>query len=178
MPRKSSQIALGGAFSALCFVLMLLTGVIPFAMFALPALAGAMLIAVVVEVGARVAMMVYVSVSLLSAFIIADRMAAILFIFFLGYYPILKAKIECIGPRLLEMAVKFAVFNLSAVIAYQIAMSMFGAREALEQTGVFGRFGPLIILVFGNVVFFIYDVALTRYASIYTHRLRKRILRK
>jgi len=173
---KSSQIALGGAFSALCVVLMFLTGVIPFAMLALPALAGAMLIAVVVEIGAKTALMVYASVSLLSAFIIADRSAALAFIFFFGYYPILKSKLERIRLRVFEIAAKLAIFNLSAVAAYQIAICVMGMQEALEQM-MFGQYGPLIMLALGNVVFILYDLALTRYASVYMHRLRKRFLR-
>jgi len=176
--KKSSQIALGGMFSALCLVLMLLTGIIPFGIFALPALAGAMLVAVVVEMGAKTAVMVYVSVSLLSAFVVADRAAALMFILFLGYYPILKAKLENIHPRLIEMAAKFAIFNLSVIASYIAAMYLFGVREMFGQMDVFGQFAPVVLLVVGNAMFFVYDIALTRYASLYMHRLHRRLLRK
>ena len=177
MPKKSSQIALGGMFSALCLVIMFLTGVVPFAMFALPALAGAMLIAVVVEMGAKTAVMVYVSVSVLSAFIVANRAAALVFILFLGYYPILKAKLETCS-RSIEIAIKFAVFNLLVIAAYMLAIHLFGAQEALEQMDMLGQLAPVVLLALGNAMFFIYDIALSKYASLYTHRLRKRLLRR
>ena len=91
---KSKQIAAGGIASSLCLLLMFLTGVFPFATYALPAMAGTLLVVVVLELNRATAVMVYVSVSLLSLFIAPDKEAALVFIFFFGYYPILKGLIE------------------------------------------------------------------------------------
>ena len=44
MQKKSQQVALGGIATALCIVLMFATGMIPFSYYALPALAGLVLI--------------------------------------------------------------------------------------------------------------------------------------
>ena len=43
MGKKSTQVALGGLAAALCTLLMFLTGMIPFATYALPAAAGIVL---------------------------------------------------------------------------------------------------------------------------------------
>ena len=58
MGKKSTQVALGGLAAALCTLLMFLTGMIPFATYALPAAAGIVLVAVVVENGASTAALV------------------------------------------------------------------------------------------------------------------------
>ena len=85
MARKSTQVAIGGVAAALCLILMFCTGLVPFATYALPALSGVVLIAVVAEMGWRTAMVVYAAVALLSVGIVPDREAAMLFIFFFGY---------------------------------------------------------------------------------------------
>ena len=108
---KSKQVAAGGIASSLCLLLMFLTGIFPFATYALPAMAGSLLVVVVLELNRATAVMVYISVSLLSLFIAPDKEAALIFIFFFGYYPILKGLIEQIRIRPLELAIKYALFN-------------------------------------------------------------------
>ena len=179
MKRQSSSIALGGVFSALCLVLMFMTGMVPFATYMLPALAGAMLCAVVVENGAKVALMVYASVSILSLFIVPDREASMIFICFFGYYPILKEQLERIPRRVVEFVLKFALFNVAIVGGYLVLSFITGIPLLSEEMfGEFGRYTALVMLVLGNGVFALYDMALTRYLSLYIRWFRPRFLRK
>lgn len=178
MSRKSTQIALGGVFSALCLLLMFTTAMFPFATYAMPALAGAMLVAVVVENGTRTAVLVYISVSALSALIVPDREAVLMFIVFLGYYPIIKEKIEKIRPRPVEYLVKLALFNVTIVAGYLASTYLLGLPLLSEEMGEFGKYGAAMILVMGNVVFVLYDFALTRYISLYINWFKPRFLRK
>ena len=179
MSRKSSSIALGGVFSALCLVLMFMTGLVPFATYMLPALAGAMLCAVVVENGSKVALMVYASVSILSLFIVPDREASMIFICFFGYYPILKEQLERLPARALEYAVKFALFNLAIVGGYLILSLITGIPLLSEEMfGEWGQYSAIGMLLAGNVVFALYDIAVTRYLSLYIRWFRPRFLRK
>ena len=109
--KKSTQVAVGGLASALCLLLMFLTGMIPFTTYALPAMAGIVLIAVVIENGTQTAALVYVSVSLLSLFLSPDKEAALMFLCFFGYYPVIKAKLEQIRPKLLELLAKYGILG-------------------------------------------------------------------
>lgn len=84
---KSKQIAAGGIASSLCLLTMFLTGVFPFATYALPAIAGTLLVVVVLELNRATAVMVYVSVSLLSLFIAPDKEAALCSSFSLATTP-------------------------------------------------------------------------------------------
>lgn len=176
--RKSSQVALGGLMSSLCLLLMFMTGMIPFATFALPAMAGIVLVAVVVEMGRPTATMVYVAVSILSLFMCPDKEAAMMFIGFFGYYPIVQGVLERIKPRLLRMAAKFSVFNASILASYWVIINLFGLTEILEEMGTFGEWTLLATWLLGNWVFIMFDFALGRIAYAYVHVLRYRLFQK
>ena len=64
--KKTNRIALGGLMAALSVAAMLMTGIVPMADFALPAIAGIFLAPVVVEAGYKAAWLCYGAVSLLS----------------------------------------------------------------------------------------------------------------
>ena len=85
--KQSSKVALGGIFSALALVCMMLT-VIPALEFSLPALAGVVLIPVVLELGVPWGWLSYVCVGILSLLIAPNMEAKVLFVAFfdsLGY---------------------------------------------------------------------------------------------
>lgn len=176
--RKSTQVAVGGLTSALCLLLMFMTGMIPFATFALPAMAGIVLVAVVVEMGRPTAAMVYTAVSLLSLFMCPDKEAAMMFIGVFGFYPIVKGVLERIKYRFLRVAAKFAVFNISILASYWIIINLFGLTEILEEMGTFGEFTLLVTWLMGNLVFVVFDLALGRITYAYVHILRRRFFHK
>lgn len=178
---RSTQIALGGVFSGLCLVLMFMSSLFPFSEYAVPALAGAMLMIVYMENGSKVAWMVYISVSLLSLFTVPNLEAAFMFIGFFGYYPIVKFKIERLKSRFLQFVLKIGLFNLAMVAAYYILINLFGMSEVLEEFADYGDYmyiALLLLLFFGNVVMLIFDRALTNFALFYRYRLRNKLVRK
>jgi len=177
MVKKSTQVALGGLASSLCLLLMFMTGLIPFSTFAVPALAGMVLIAVVIENGYKAAALVYIATSFLSVFIVPDREAAMIFIFFFGYYPILKGKIEKFKSKILELTLKFFIFNISVVLAYVFIINILGIDDVLDNIGVIGKYSPLILLALGNIVFVIYDFALTNIIYIYIYKFRTMVFK-
>ena len=69
----SFKIALSGVFSSLAIVSMLLSYIIPTATYACPALAGIMLIPIVIEIGKGWALSTYAAVSLLSFVLIGNK---------------------------------------------------------------------------------------------------------
>lgn len=56
-----------------------------------------LLIAVVIELGAKWAWAVFAAISILSLFFAGDKEAALYFVMFFGFYPILKARIETLA---------------------------------------------------------------------------------
>lgn len=168
---------MGGIASALCLLLMLLT-IIPIATYTMPALAGMVLIVVVIENGYSTAWMVYAAVGFLSMFICPDKEAAMLFVGFFGFYPILKGKLEKIRVRAGEYAVKFLIFNVAMIANYLVIIYLFGMQEVLEEVGPLGQYSALVLLALGNVVFFVYDLALSKIIMAYKYVLRKKIFRR
>lgn len=162
--------------AALCTAVMVLTGLIPIGTYAMPALAGAVLIAVVAEAGAGWAMSVYAAVSLLSVFLAADKEAVLFFILFFGYYPVLKAVLEKrLRSRALRAAAKLAVFNAAAILEFWAAARLLGVP--VESYSLFGHPVPWIFLLAGNFVFLVYDYALSLLVAAYFGRLHKLVVR-
>lgn len=170
--------AIGGLSASLCLLLMFMTGLMPFATFALPAIAGAVLIVVVIENKASTAWIVYCAVSLLSVFIVPDKEAALMFIAFFGYYPIIKESLEKIKSKSVEYLAKFAIFNVAIISSYFIIINIIGLAEFNAEMGEFGKYGLLLFLALGNVTFLLYDFALTNLITLYIKVIRKKISRK
>ena len=169
---KSGKIALGGLLTALGVVLMFLTGLIPIGTYALPAIAGVLLMAVI-EIGAKWAWMIYAAVAVLSLLFAADKEAALLFVLFFGYYPVLKSFLERISNKVLSWISKFAVFNVAVVACFFLAVNFLQLPE--DSFTVFGIYLPWVFLILGNAVFLIYDIALSGLVATYVEKLHHRV---
>ncbi len=173
--KQTDKVALGGVLGALSLVCMLLT-VIPTATYALPAIAGLILVPLVVEWGVKFGFTVYAAVSLLALIIAPDKEAALLFVAFFGHYPIVKSVIERLRlQRMISWIVKLMVFNICVVAAYGLLVWLFSFP--MEEFAWFGVSLVWLILLLGNVVFVLYDIALTRVITLYIRRLRVPLLR-
>ena len=170
---KSGKIALGGLLTALGVVLMFLTGLIPIGTYALPAIAGVLLIVAVIEIGAKWAWMIYAPVAVLSLLFAADKEAALLFVLFFGYYPVLKSFLERISNKVLSWISKFAVFNVAVVACFFLAVNFLQLPE--DSFTVFGIYLPWVFLILGNAVFLIYDIALSGLVATYVEKLHHRV---
>ncbi len=141
MNNVSYKVALGGVISSLCIFAMFLTGIMPFLYLTLPMIAGALMTIIVTEVNIPWAFLTYASVSILSLFITFDKGAALIFILLFGHYPIIRYKLEKIHIRPLKNLVKLCIFNICAVVYYElicwalmILPMIFPFSESLEYT--------------------------------------------
>lgn len=175
MNKVSYRVALGGVVSSLCIFSMFLTGVMPFLYLTLPMIAGALMTIIVVEVNKSWAFLTYAAVSLLSIFVSPNKEAAIIFILLFGYYPIIKDSIEKLRFRLIRVMIKFILFNIIAVIDYQITLYILGVSDMADDFATFGKYGIYIFWIFCNFVFFIYDYALTGCVELYIKYLKPKI---
>lgn len=169
--KQSSKTALGGIVSALSVTLMMLTGVIPLMTYALPLAAGALLILMVIEINKQWAFIVYAAVSLLSVFVVPDKEASVFYIAFFGYYPIIKSTLEKNLNIVTEWVVKLLIFNSSTVAGYFFTTYVLGIP--FDETGEFGKYSLIILLVLANAVFIAYDIMLTRFITLYLRKFRK-----
>lgn len=169
--RNSTKTAVGGIIAALSVVLMMLTSVIPTLTYALPAISGVLLVVIVVEINKKWATGVYFVVGILSLLLLADKEAAVMYVMFFGYYPIIKAVFEKKFYKVISWILKFSVFNISMITAFLIVTYVFNIPfDEMEEYGTIAAWGLLGI---GNVVFVIYDIALTRLVTLYLLKWRK-----
>lgn len=174
---KSQKVALCGVMGALAAVCMTLGGFIPLATFVAPGIAGMLVLIAAIEFGYHTGFLLYLVIALLSLVFCPDKEMSCIFLFLLGYYPLLKAKLDEIKSKPLCIFLKFLLFNVSVISMYGILTFIFpipALREDFAETGTF----MLIFLLFaGNITFFIYDLAIQKIVWLYLHKYRSRILK-
>lgn len=155
---NAKNVALGGVLAALAVVVMCLGGLIPVATYVCPVLC-ALLLSVVLRVcGVRIAWAWFGAVALLSLLLGPDKEACAVF-FFLGYYPIIKPKLDRSPLRILWKAV---LFNGAATLMYVALIWLFGMAEIASELRELGLALGVATLILGNVTFFLLDRVLTR----------------
>lgn len=170
---KNSKITLCGVVSALCIALMFLNVIIPIMGYTIPAVAGVLLLFVLIETSASWAFMSYVTVSCLSILLLPEKSSALLFILLLGYYPLIKFYIDKCKIKILNLLIKFLIFNATAILYFIIATKIL--KIPAEEFQAFGISITWLLLLLGNITFFLYDFALKGVALKYMHSLHPKI---
>lgn len=171
--KNSSKTAMGGMIAALSLVIMLLTAVIPYLQYALPAMSGVLLVIMVIEINKKWALCTYAAVSILSFLILPNKEAAMMYFAFFGCYPILKPVLESrIKNNKLCWLIKALFFNAVAVAAYMIIIYVFGMP--LDELEEYGKWAIPILLGMGNVMFVLFDICITRLVTLYLHKWQKK----
>ena len=158
--------ALGGVLAALAVVIMALGGLIPIATYICPMLCMILLWVVLRQTGARVAWAWYAAVSILSLLLGPDKEAAAVFVF-LGYYPIVKPWLE---GRRCSWLWKLLLFECSMGLMYLVLIRVLGMGELGEEFKALGMAMNIVLLVLGNVTFFLFDRVLTLVQRKYTRK--------
>lgn len=166
----SYRVALGGIVSALCLLCMFLSGIMPVFYLILPMIAGVLLMLIAEEVSLEWAWLTYISVSLLSLFITADKEAALVFIMVFGHFPILRLYLEKLKFKILRWLIKLIAFNACIISYFYVTVFVFGIEQMLEEMNDFGKYGAIVLLVLANIIFVLYDINL--YAIYYIYKIK------
>lgn len=158
MKQQARHMALGGIFAALAVVIMAMGTLIPVATFVCPMLCMMLLRLVVMLCGARVGWAWYGAVSLLCLLLAPDKEAAAVFVF-LGYYPIVKPRLDRLKWGI---AAKLLLFNTAILVMYWILMNLLGMNEIAAEYAELGTVMTVLLLVMGNVTFILLDQILGR----------------
>ncbi len=169
--KNAKKVAFCSMMTALA-VMIMLSSYFPYITYSVPCFAGLMTMVVAFELSKRWAYGVYAASSVL-IFLFAEPEAKLLYIAFFGYYPVLKLSLEAVGSRVVQFVLKFVVFNAAVVLAYTIFSAALGVD--MSDMGDFGRYTSVILLIFGNVVFVIYDILIDRVAGFYAARLHRTV---
>lgn len=145
--------ALGGMLAAVAVVIMSLGGLIPVATYACPMLCSLTLFVVFCFCGKRIAWSWYFVVGILVMLFSPDKEAVLVFLT-IGYYPLIKFQID---RSKLAILWKLLYFNFSVFLAYGILIYLLGMQEIAAENMELGIVGLVIILLLGNVTFFLLD---------------------
>jgi hypothetical protein len=163
--KTTLKISFGGLLTALSVVVMLCGSFIPYLEITLAPIVSLIILFAVIETDDKTATVIYFLTSLISLIFISNKEPVILYAFFFGYYPIVKRKTESKFRFAVEMVIKFVVFNISIIIAYLILTFVF--KIPFDLTQDFYQYAVLAFFVLFNIVFILYDFALTRVISAY-----------
>lgn len=157
-PTAAGVVALGGVLAALAVAVIGMGTLIPVATYVCPMLCMLLLQVVFKICGSRMAWAWYGAVALLALILAADKEAAVVFAF-LGYYPILKPRLE---RRRLGLLWKALLFNGMTLLAYWLMLRVLGLEALVEEFSEMGAVLGAILLLLGNVTFFLLDRLLER----------------
>lgn len=164
MKTNAKQIALGGIMAALAITIMSMGGLIPVATYVCPMLCMLILSFVLQLCGGRIAWAWYGAVAILGLLMGPDKEAAAVFLF-LGYYPILKPRMDRMK---LQWLWKGLLFNAAILVMYWLLIHLFGMAQIAGDFDALGSVMLIVMLAMGNLIFFLLDKVLSRF------RLRKK----
>lgn len=153
-------------------VVIMLASYFPYLTYAIPGVAGVFVMVVAMELGAKWGYLCYV-VSALIVLFAGEMEAKLLYLLFLGYYPVLKGNLERIKNKSVQYLLKLAVFNVAAFVFYKLSVLLLSVDPSEYNLGF--KYGLIAFAVVANIVFCVYDFALSRIVTLYFVKYHDRI---
>lgn len=174
---QSRKTAFCGVLGAMSVTLLLVGNLLQIGTYAAPMVACFLLIPVQEEFGNRQALMLYLTVALLSLIGVPDKELTLFYDMVLGYYPVLKAVLDRLHSRVLRWGIKFLFFNLAVLVMYLLLLAVFAGPALRDEFATAGAAMLLLTLAVGNVSFVLCDFALDAVRLAYRLRLRPKLKR-
>lgn len=169
------KLSFASVLTALTIVCLYGSTILPTGKIALLALTSLCVLVTQAECGTRYALIQYAASALIGLLLVPTKFQSILFIAFIGYYPIVKSHIERLDKLWLEWIVKIFYFNAMLICLYFI-VKYFLLRYV--------SFGPIfdyvlshlvIVVAILELVFVFYDYLLSLMASYYNNVIKKKM---
>lgn len=177
-PKISYIVSLCGIMCGLALALMFVLGMIPMFEYISSAMAGILIWVIRDRLGVKYGLVSYLAVGLLCLLITPNYEASMMYLFLLGYYPILREYFQKIRLKILRIMSKLAVYAVGAVSAYMILIYVFGLAELLDDMDDFGKYGSIVLLGFGALAFLMYDRFLGLFDPFYQKFLKPKIMKR
>jgi hypothetical protein len=152
---------------ALGVVLLLLGSFVEVMDIAMAALASLLCIFAVIEYGGAAPWLVFSVTGVLSLVLLPNKTPAAMYIVFLGYYPIIKEKLERL-KKPISWLLKEVIFNLALVVMFFIVKFLLMPNVS-DPLWLY-----VALVVLAQITFILYDIALTRLITFYIIKLRHR----
>lgn len=162
------RIVVCGVLSALSVLILYLGAIIEVLDLSVSAIASLVVVLIVIEMGYSYAWLTYIAVSILSMIVLPQKLAAIFFAAFMGFYPIVKSYIEKMRSIALRWAIKILTANIALVIFF-FAIKIF-VPEELETDLMMWT-----LYIMALVAFVLYDIAISKLITAYFYKFRDRL---
>jgi len=171
----TKKITVASIMTALSIVCLFGSAYLPTGRIVLLSITSMCVLITVSQCGLHYGWLQYVATSVLALLLIPFKLQVILFILFLGYYPMLKLHIEKIGKLWVEWIVKILFFTSLLIVSYFILKYFllryisFGAilEIVLAHTA--------LVVVIAEIVFVLYDYFLSFFAQFYNENIKNKI---
>lgn len=167
MNKRTQNIAIGGICLAGSVLSVFLASIIPGVELTLYAVSSLFVAVVILEAGMRGGWMMYSGTILLCLILIPNKLALVPYIFFFGFYGIIKFYAEQNRRPAIQLGIKAAVFLVVFGIGYFFFKEIFFGNIHLPDF-------PLPLLILAGLAFVIlYDFIFTQLIQIYRKRIRR-----
>ncbi len=177
-PKISYIVSLCGIMCGLALAMMFFLSMIPAFEYISPAVAGLLIWVIKDQLGVKYGLVSYISVGILCLLFTPKLEASMMYVFLLGYYPIIRQFLHKIKSKVLMWIVKLVVYAVPCVLCYLLLIYLFGMAELLEDMGEFGTYGGLVLLAFGAVAFIAYDIFLGLFEPFYEKIMKPKIIKR
>ncbi len=165
---RTGRMALGGILTAGSLAILWLACMVPSGQIGVTAVAGLFPVVMVLQVGRSGALLCWAATSLLALLLLPSKSIALLYLCFMGIYPILKSLLEMKVGSVAEWLGKLVFFNVVLFLLWRMAGALLLAQLPDWMTSK-----TLLLHGAGSVVFLVYDVALSRLIYGLSGRLRQ-----
>ena len=167
---NARRVTLCAMFCALGVVLMYLGSIIEVLDLSTAVLASLLGVIVVIEYGGPWPWAVWGVTGVLSLILLPNKLPGVMYVLFFGFYPLVKEKIESLPKKGVQWVLKMTVFNVALAILLVLMNTVLLTEEVAKAIWEL----QVIAALLANVVFVVYDIAMTRLISLYLFKLRRR----
>lgn len=163
---NSKRITTNAFFIALTIVILYLNIILPISTISILTLASFIIPITLIRNSIKDAILVYISSSIISFFLIPLNIS-LMYICFFGIYGIIKFFIEKLNTLYLEILLKLLFFNFILILGFLLLKSIFPINIIKISIWLF--------IILSEIVFLFFDYALTLLISFYIQKLHKKI---
>ena len=166
--KKTKKLAFSSLMAALGVAFMYVGALFEVLDMSTAAIASICVTLVLTELGGRHAWLTYAVTGVLSLLLLPQKFAAVLFVGFLGFYPMAKSFFERKFRGWRCLVLKILLLNVCT------CLMLLAVRYVMTEALWF----EIMTLILANIVFVVYDVALTRLLRAYVLVWRKKLKMK
>lgn len=165
---KTSNITKGGIYTALSLLFIYLSNILPTNKFFILIIVSCIIPISIITTNFKNSVTIYVATSLLSLLLLGIKLNVLSYIIFFGSYGFVKYYIEKINKLVIEILLKLVFANICAVIIYFFYRLLFVDIINL-------KFPIALIILAVEIIFLLYDYALTLFISYVDRNYLKRL---